>query len=125
MALVLGCQPATNGDQDDVDCAADADGDGLDDCAEAELGTDPNAADSDGDGVADADEVDCVSDPTDGDEVCYACEWPHADPGDLQSTGTGPGEVIENLSLVDQCGERMSVWDMTGEYHILYLTAAW
>jgi hypothetical protein len=37
--------------------AADADGDGLTDTREAELGTDPNNADSDGDGTTDVEEV--------------------------------------------------------------------
>jgi hypothetical protein len=37
--------------------AADADGDGLTDTRESELGTDPNNADSDGDGTTDGDEV--------------------------------------------------------------------
>jgi hypothetical protein len=51
-----------------VDPAAeDADGDGLADDAEAELGTDPNTPDSDGDGVQDGGEVNAGTDPLDED----------------------------------------------------------
>ncbi len=104
---------------------ADSDGDGLDDCAEQELGTDPEMVDSDGDGYSDADELDCVSDPTNADEQCYACGWEHNDPGDLVSTGSDYGDVVANLELPDQCNEVADLWDFHGEYHILYMTAAW
>src|SRR4051794_24879513 len=43
----------------------DADGDGLSDEEEADLGTDPADADSDGDGVSDGAEVDAGTDPLD------------------------------------------------------------
>jgi hypothetical protein len=110
----------------DCDPAADTDGDGLDDCTELEeLGTDPGLADSDGDGDADGAEVDCASDPLDSAEGCYACGWTRADPGDLVSEGDDIGDVIENLELVDQCEELVDLWDFAGEYHVLFLTAAW
>ena len=122
MAL-LGCKP----DPEDPACstATDADEDGLSDCDEEALGTNPNQADSDDDGFSDAAEVDCVSDPTNPNEACYACGWEHNDPGDLESRGAAVGDVINNVSLVDQCGESVELWDFYGEYHILYLTAAW
>jgi hypothetical protein len=104
---------------------ADTDGDGLDDGTEVTLGTDPTLADSDGDGFSDGAEVDCVSNPTDGSEQCYACGWEHNDPGSLASKGASVGDVIENLELVDQCGEPVDLWDFAGKYHILYMTAAW
>lgn len=107
------------------EATSDADADGIDDCAEEALGTDPNLADSDGDGVNDGAEVDCVSDPLDGAEVCYECGWPHGDPGDLTGVGPNEGDTIANLSLVDACGEDVGLWDLAGEYHILFLTAAW
>jgi hypothetical protein len=107
------------------DASSDADGDGLDDCAEAELGTDPTNEDTDGDGLADLEEIDCVSDPLNGDEVCYACGWKHNDPGDLSSDGADTGDTIANVDLVDQCGEDVPIWDLAGEYHILFMTAAW
>ena len=61
------------GDTAGCDATADADADGLDDCTEADLGTDPRNADSDGDGISDSDELDCVSDPRNAAEQCYAC----------------------------------------------------
>lgn len=104
---------------------SDADADGMTECEELELGTDPRNADSDGDGFTDSEEADCVSDPTDATEQCYTCGWEHNDPGDLVSTGNSVGDTIDNISMVDQCGETVDLWDFTGEYHILYLTAAW
>jgi hypothetical protein len=108
-------------------CSADsdADGDGLDDCAEEELGTDPASDDSDDDGFTDAEELDCVSNPLDADERCYACGWEHNDPGTLVSEGHRKGDTMDNIQLVDQCGEMVDLWDFHGEYHVLYLTAAW
>jgi len=104
---------------------SDLDGDGVDDCVEELLGTDPESEDSDGDGFTDAEEIDCVSDPLDGDELCYACGWEHNDPGNLESTGSSTGDVMNNFALVDQCGEMVDMWDFYGEYHVLYMTAAW
>ena len=103
----------------------DADADGLDDCTELELGTDPEKADSDNDGFTDPEEIDCVSNPLDGEEGCYACGWEHNDPGTLVGTGTDVGDVMNNIQLIDQCGELVDTWDFYGEYHVLYMTAAW
>jgi len=103
----------------------DADNDGITDCDEEVTGTDPLLEDSDGDGYTDAEEVDCISDPLDSSEKCYACGWPHNNPGDLSSTGNSIGDVIKNIKMNDQCGERVQIWDFFGEYHILYMTAAW
>ena len=104
---------------------ADSDSDGLDDCAEVELGTDPENPDSDGDGFTDNEEVDCVSDPSNSEEQCYACGWEHNDPHTLESTGSDFGDVMANFQLEDTCGDAVSVWDFYGEYHVLYMTAAW
>ena len=103
----------------------DSDSDGVFDCDEEALGTDPLNADSDGDGFSDAAERDCVSDPLNAEEVCYECGWAHNDPGDLVSQGAEQNDVLADVQLVDQCGERVDLWDFHGEYHILYLTAAW
>ena len=103
----------------------DADADGVNDCDEEALGTDPDLADSDGDGLSDKEEIDCISDPLNADEQCYECGWPHNDPGNLVSTGNAEGDVIDNIKMVDQCGEMVDIWDFHGEYHILYMTAAW
>lgn len=110
---------------DDCSADVDADGDGIDDCAEQELGTDAERADSDGDGLSDKEELDCVSNPLDAQEQCYGCGWEHNDPGDIASTGSAVGDVMANLQLEDQCGEVVDTWDFYGEYHVLYMTAAW
>lgn len=104
---------------------ADADADTITDCDEYALGTNPTLADSDGDGATDAEEVTCVSDPLDANETCYKCGWEHNDTGRLVSTGAGVGDVIDNVQMSDQCGDMVSVWDFYGEYHVLYMTAAW
>ena len=121
MTTIFACQSKNS------ECSAelDADSDGIDDCTEEDLGTDPLLADSDGDGVSDKEEVDCVSDPLNADEQCYACGWKHNDPETLVSNGSELGDVMANLQLEDQCGEVVDTWDFYGEYHILYMTAAW
>ncbi len=147
----LGCSSAAPPDDSApaIDCAADSDGDGLDNCAEAVLGTDRHKTDSDGDGDKDGKEVACVSNPLDGKQRCYACGWKHNDPGDLVSTGKNEGNVIADMKVVDQCGENVPLWDFATtrkspevrfaqatapqgvkvtvkpEYHILLMTAAW
>ena len=105
--------------------AADSDEDGLTDAEEVALGTDPLTIDTDGDGYDDGVEADCVSDPLNAEEVCYACGWEHNDPGNLESNGSEVGDVVANIQLVDQCGEMVDLWDFHGEYHVLYMTAAW
>ena len=97
----------------------------MTDLEEAELGTDPESEDSDGDGFSDCAEIESSSDPTDGDEVPYACGWPHNDPGNLQPTGAAIGDVMYQASLPDQCGEEVNLWDFYGKYHVIYMTAAW
>lgn len=129
--LLVGCGPEGDFPGKDLpvdpacDEAGDIDGDGIGDCDEVDAGLDPEAADSDGDGFDDDVELSCVSDPLDPSEVCYACGWPHGDPGTLESTGAGEGDVPENLPFVDQCGDNVQLWDFYGEYHILFMTAAW
>ncbi len=107
------------------DATADGDADGLSDCDELELGTDPASEDSDGDSYPDGAELDCGADPLNGEEVCYTCGWYRGDPDDLVSEGSAEGDVVENIPLTDQCGEEVPLWDFAGEYHILWMTAAW
>lgn len=104
---------------------ANADGDCMTDAEELQIGTDPYEIDSDFDGISDCDELDCVSDPTNGAEKCYACGWKHNDPGNITSNGTSEGSVMPDFTLVDQCGDEVSMYDFAGAYHILYMTAAW
>ena len=135
LLLLAACDPPNS----DGDCMTDAeeeelgtdpdsldsDGDGLDDCQEIDLGTDPTADDSDEDGFTDAEELDCISNPLDDEEVCYACGWAHNDPGTLESDGNNVGDTVANVVLADQCGDLVDLWDLSGKYYLLYLTAAW
>ncbi len=52
------------------------------------------------------------------------CGWPKAT-GQLTSTGHDEGDVIANVRLVDQCEDKVRLHDFAGEYHILFMTAAW
>ncbi len=125
LLVIMACSPEEEEELVTCNAEMDADGDGLDDCQEEELGLDPNLEDSDDDGSTDSEEVDCLSDPLDAEEACYACGWDRNDPGNLVSDGNEVGDVMGNYKLPDQCGEKVDLWDFYGEYHILYLTAAW
>ena len=136
LVLGVGCVPPSNEDGDcldvdqeaeygTLDTAIDSDGDGIGDCEEIEQGTNPTSDDSDGDGLTDFEELECVSDPLDADEQCYACGWAHGDPGNLSSSGNDVDDTIADVDLVDQCGESLPLWDLTGKYYILFLTASW
>ena len=110
LALGLGCEDesvqvqACNAD-------ADQDQDGLNDCDEADLGTDPTAADSDQDGYTDSEEIDCLSDPLNAEEACYDCGWKRSDPGTLVSDGAEIGDVVANAQMVDICEDLVDLWD--------------
>ena len=108
-----------------TDPMSDVDGDGISYEDEIAQGTNPDLMDSDGDGLDDAEEMLCGSDPMNVEDVCYKCGWKKNDPGRLASTGNDIGDLIENVQMVDQCGDTVSIWDFYGEYHILYMTAAW
>lgn len=109
----------------ECDQTVDSDGDGVDDCAEVAEGLDPESRDTDGDGFSDGEELDCGSDPLNEGQQCLACGWNRADPGDLVATGNEVGDIIANISFIDQCEEEVSLWDFAEEYHILWMTASW
>lgn len=122
LALVLA---ACGGPEPLCEEGVDTDGDGLTDCEELDLGTDRNKADTDTDGLSDREEIECVSNPLDVNETCYACGWEHNDPGDLGPIGAAEGQTVENLRLIDQCGEKVDLHDFAGGYRILFMTAQW
>ena len=123
----LGCRASTEGATAEPapDPKLNTDGDCMTDLEERAAGTDPTKVDGDGDGVSDCDEVACGSDPTNSQEKCYACGWKRNDPHNLVSEGAGIGDVVANITLRDQCGEDVSLWDFHGQYFIMYMTAAW
>jgi hypothetical protein len=55
----------------------------------------------------------------------YACGWIPGDPGNLTATGPNVGDVVENIPLLDQCGDELPLWDVAGEYHLLFMTTVW
>ena len=113
--LAIGCGPAEldvawDGDEDN---SVDSDGDGLTDAEEAELGSDPAQTDSDGDGWDDGVEHSYYTDPADGTDHPYAGGWPiDACRNDLVSTGMAEGDVINDVTLLDQYGEELRIHDL-------------
>jgi hypothetical protein len=122
-ALSLGAYGASLISGPDPDL--NSDGDCMTDLEEIAAGTDPQQVDGDGDGVSDCDEVACGANPASANEQCYSCGWKRNDPGNLVSDGAGIGNVVQNITLPDQCGEEVDLWDFHGQYFIMYLTAAW
>jgi len=141
-AWLAGCEAT------DVEMDLDADGDGLSDVEESELGTDPNESDTDGDGIADGEEGDLGTDPTnadtdgdgysdseelaeetdplDGDSHPYLggyevnrCESPP------EATGSDIGDVMGDFALVDQHGDTVSLYDFCGDTVLLINGAFW
>ena len=50
----------------------------------------------------------------------YACGWSQADPGDLElDYDLRIGSVFPNVRLVDQCSERLALWDLYGRWLVL------
>ncbi|MED5373774.1 MAG: redoxin domain-containing protein [Myxococcota bacterium] len=118
--LMLACAPT-----DPCADSPDGDGDGLSDCVEAQEGSDPAAWDSDLDGFSDGEELDCGGDPLDASVTCYACGWSRADSSALSATGADIGDTVADIGLVDQCGEQTSLYDFSGQWRIVFATAAW
>ncbi|MEC7985905.1 MAG: redoxin domain-containing protein [Myxococcota bacterium] len=53
----------------------------------------------------------------------YTCGWPQNDPGNLPlDYELGIGKTFPNVQLRDQCGERLSLWDLYGHWLILDTT---
>lgn len=112
---------------------ADADGDGLTDAEEAELGTDPARPDTDGDGYRDGDEVAEGSDPRDPASRIYTGGWPY-DPHKDRLSGPLPrpasaavGARFARVVLVDQFGDRVDLYDFgaSGKPAVVDLSTQW
>jgi hypothetical protein len=114
LGLAVGC---FGGDKDPDDTGPegsdDADGDGLTDAEEAELGTDPAKADSDGDGYDDGFEVEYGTDPNDvwdkpyegGWDIDFECR------DSLVGTGDEVGEVAFDFEAYNQHSDLLSLYD--------------
>ncbi len=98
----------------------DSDGDGISDADEGgdDVDTDGDGTpdyldtDSDGDDWTDYAEVNSYTDPTDPDDHPYEGGWPiGACRHDLEPTGYAPGDIIENVRLMDQFGEEVKMHD--------------
>lgn len=145
--VACGGSPEKSGNKVEEEGPVDADGDGLLDTEEADLGTDPALADTDGDGFSDFDEVETGYNPT--------FQWSHAiaegdyAPGlcpstpDLSvagATGVGEmdydgqhyewtayqkGDIVANWEGTDTFGQRISFYNFCGNYVLVGVGAAW
>ena len=53
----------------------------------------------------------------------YTCGWPQNDPGTLEMDyHIDVDKTFPNVHLIDQCGERLSLWDLYGHWLILDTT---
>ena len=100
------------GGEDDGPSGVDSDGDGLTDSEERELGSDPARTDSDGDGWEDGVESSYYTDPTNPNDHPYTGGWPiDACRNDLEPTGMAVGDVINDVTLLDQYGDEIRLHD--------------
>ncbi len=118
-------------DDDDSVGQGDADGDGLSDSEEDDLGTDPNDRDSDGDGYEDGDEVANSSDPTDPSDGIFEGMFPFNDDRDGCSGSFGfsasEGDVLPCADFQTQFGEVYNLWNLkdSADYLIIDNSAIW
>ena len=141
LALTLGCKQ----DEDGMDPNADADGDGITNADEMDLGTDPNEADSDGDGFDDAAEWRDGTNPNyayshnyQGDYRVGYCDTPpiatgptmaqtiDANDGNTYSYNVlQNGDVPDNFTMTDQYGEDVDLYSFCGQPVMLVVSAGW
>ena len=130
---VLGCDSSSGGgggggddDDDAAESLPDADGDGLADSFEDEVGTDPEAEDSDGDGFLDGDEWSEFSDPLNELDYQYEGGYGHFPyPADLEGTGTAVGDVVDDFTLVDSYGQEVQLYSFYGNVIHVFAAADW
>ncbi len=113
--LALGCTTDPGDPGDDDDGLPDADGDGLADEFEEQVGTDPAEADTDGDGYVDGDEWSGFSDPLDEADYPYEGDYDHFPfPDDLAGTGTAVGDTVADFALTDYHGQQVRLYSFYG-----------
>ena len=121
LVALLGCLPSPE-DLGEMD----SDGDGLTNREEADWGTDPNDPDSDGDKWEDGEEVNKHTDPTDSDDKPYAGGWAiDACRDDIEATGNGVGDIVEDFELPDQFGDSLRLHDFCAKLVLLIGAAFW
>ena len=109
-----------------LDIILDDDQDGLLD--ETPFGTDPSNPDSDGDGHLDGVEVEAGTNPLDDLDHPYKGGYPidKACRTSIESSGGyDVGDVIDNITLPDQYGEDVHLWDFCGKAILLTSGAFW
>jgi hypothetical protein len=129
---LVGCAAPADGDPRD-DGEVDADGDGLLDAEERDLGTDPTLFDTDGDTYGDGLEVEEGRDPLDRRDRFYEGFWPYnPDKDALPDAGFDgrPLEVGDRFGRIvgtDQYGEQVDLYDFAGTdgYVIIDASATW
>jgi hypothetical protein len=112
LLVTVGCFDKDGDDTGPAD-SDDADGDGLTDAEEAELGTDPAKADSDGDGYDDGYEADYGTDPNDvwdkpyegGWDIDFECR------DSVVGTGDDVGEIAFDFEAYNQHSDLLSLYD--------------
>lgn len=96
-------------------CTDDSDGDGLYDCFEDYLGTDPFDVDTDLDGYEDGYEWNNFSDPLDMLDYDYLGGWDHFPyPADLQGEGVEFGQVHHQIQAEDANHQFVSLYSFYG-----------
>ncbi len=66
------------------------------------------------------DEATLLPEPWPASPASYACGWPTNDPGTLTlDYDLAVGKTFPNVRLIDQCGERMALWDLYGSWLIM------
>jgi len=107
-------------DDDTLPPCDDADGDGLHDPFEEEIGTNPGLPDTDGDGYSDGSEWFSYSDPLNVEDHVYLDGqgqevWPHAPyPLDLVGTGFEVGDTAGNFSSPDYWNQQVNLYSFYG-----------
>ncbi len=112
-------------DDDDV-AAPDADGDGLPDAFEQQIGTDPAAADTDGDGHSDGAEHLAYFFALDATDWPYAGGYPRGPlPDSIDGEGWDEGQVSQDWAGVDQHGEALMLHRFYGLTVVVVVLGEW
>lgn len=119
--LLVACNPAV------VDISFDDDADGLLTSREDELGTDPTNPDTDGDGHLDGEEIEIGSDPLDLNDYPYTGGYgKDACADDIVATGGNTvGDIVADITLMDQFGDNVRLYDFCARAVLIVNGAFW